>query len=179
MNRVRASGRGFTLVEVIIVVSLMSIVSLAVSAALILGIRTADDTYTRFDQSNAAMAVNRLLGGDMMVAEGAVLVSNSTDTTCGGVAALKMWSRSAASSSVRDTLVAWRLADGKLTRAVCVGGIQTESKVIASDIAMFTPAACAAPCTSRSISVRFAAKGSGQIEEQTWTLTVSRRGATS
>ena len=179
MTSVRASGRGFTLVEVIIVVSLMSVVSLAVSAALILGIRTANDTYTRFDQSNAAMAVNRLLGGDMMVAEGAVLVNDSTDTACGGVAALKMWSRSAASSAVRDTLAVWRLADGKLTRAVCVGGIQTESKVVASGIATFTPGACAAPCTSRSISVRFAAKGSGAIVEQTWMLTISRRGATS
>jgi prepilin-type N-terminal cleavage/methylation domain-containing protein len=179
MTRSRAPGSGFTLVEVIIVVSLMGVVSLAVTAALILGIRTSNDTYTRFDQSNATMAVNRLLGADMMVAEGPVLVNSTSDTACGGAAPLKMWTRSAASSAVRDTLVVWRLVGADLTRVVCIGGLQADSKVVASSISMFAPATCAAPCTTRAITVRVGAKGKGSIEAQVWTLTIARRGATS
>lgn len=179
MTRPPASDRGFTLVELILVISLMGVVSLAVTAALILGIRTSNDTYTRFDQSNAAMAVNRLLGADMMAAEGPVLVNSTSDAACGGPAPLKMWSRSAASSSVRDTLVVWRVAGDELFRVVCIGDVQTDSKVVASGISLFAPAACAAPCTSRAISVRVGAQGKGSIEERVWTLTIGRRGATS
>jgi hypothetical protein len=126
------------------------------------------------------LAVNRLLGADMMVAEGPVLVNSASQDGCGGagVAPLQMRSRSAASSDVLDTLVVWRLAGADLVRTMCIG-VQTESRVVASGISTFAPAACAAQCIARTISVRFAAKGSGAIVEQEWTLTVSRRGGTS
>jgi prepilin-type N-terminal cleavage/methylation domain-containing protein len=170
--------RGFTLVELIVVVALMGVVALSVGSALFLGIRTASNTYTRFDQSNSALTISRYLTPDISTAEGEVFVNNMSDSTC-GVAPLKVWSRSSAALDSRDTVVTWSLAGTDLVRRTCVNGASTNSRVIASGIESFAPATCAAPCNAATITVTFRAKGQGQIEPQTWTITVGRRGVTS
>jgi prepilin-type N-terminal cleavage/methylation domain-containing protein len=175
----RADDRGFTLIEMIVAVSLLAVVGLAVFGALFVGIRATGDSHRRIDQSLAEMEVTRFLSGDIYAAEGPVLVNNTSDTACGGVAPLKLSSRSTATAASLDTMVVWVLSGTDLLRRTCVNGTQTDEFVVADHVSAFTPAACAAPCTSRSISVTFTAAADGRIAAQSWTLSVARRGATS
>ncbi len=171
--------RGFTLVELIVVVSIMVVISSSVGAALFLGFRTTTNTYTRLDQSNAAMSINRFLTGDLLSAEGPVLVNSATDATCGGTAPLKVWSRSSASAGAPDTITVWARSGNDLIRRTCVDGTTASSTVVATGIDGFAPAACPAPCTAPTVTVTFSAAGTDAIAGQSWTLTVRRRGATS
>jgi prepilin-type N-terminal cleavage/methylation domain-containing protein len=177
MTRV-ARDRGFTLVELIVVISIMAVLTSSVGAALFLGFKTTTNTYSRLDQSNAAMSINRFLTGDLLVAEGPVVINSATDMTCGGVAPLKLWSRSNIAGGARDTVTVWARSGTDLVRRTCVNGAQIKSSIVAKGIEVFTPAACAAPCTSPTVSVTYSAAGSGKIAGQSWTLTVRRRGAT-
>jgi prepilin-type N-terminal cleavage/methylation domain-containing protein len=170
--------RGFTMVELLVVISIMTIVTASVGAALVMGFRMSTNTYTRLDQSNAALAITRSLSGDLYAAEGPVLVNDGVDNVC-GVAPLKMWSRSQAANNSRDTLVVWIRSGSDLVRRTCVNGVQTASTVVATGIGAFTPSTCVAPCTASAITVSFSATGAGKVPPQTWSLTVQRRGATS
>jgi prepilin-type N-terminal cleavage/methylation domain-containing protein len=171
--------RGFTMVELLVVISIMTLITASVGGALFLGFRMSTNTYSRLDQSNAALAVTHSLSGDLYAAEGPVIVNSTSDTTCGGVAPLKMWSRSQAANNTRDTLVVWVRSGTDLVRRTCVNGVQTASTIVATGIGAFTPSTCAAPCTATAITVSFSANGVGTIPKQTWSLTVQRRGATS
>jgi hypothetical protein len=124
----------------------------------------------------AEMAIARHLTGDIYSAEGPVTV-NGTDTTC-GTAPLKFMSRSDATKTTRDVLVTWSLTGTKLTRKVCVNGTQTSSNVVATNISAFTPGACAVSCTATKISVTFTAAAQRDVAAETWTLNITRRGAT-
>ena len=180
-TRRHTSDRGFTLIEMIVTVSLLAVVGLAVFGALFVGIRATADSHTRIDQSLTEMEVTRFLSGDIYAAEGAVVVNSSSDSTCGGVAnpGLKLRSRSTATSATLDTTVVWVLSGTDLVRRTCVDGTQTDQFVVADNVSAFTPAACAAPCTSRTISVTFTAAADGRIDARSWTLAVARRGVTS
>ncbi len=168
---------GVTLVELIISVVLLGLVGTVVGGALYMGIKTTNNNSTRLDQSMTEMAVTRSLTGDIYSAEGPVLV-NSTDATC-GTATLKFLSRSDATKATRDVVVAWSLSGTNLTRKVCTGGTQTSSNVVATNISAFTPGTCAASCTAAKISVTFTAAGKGDVTAESWTLNITRRGATS
>lgn len=177
--RRRAADPAFTLIEMIVTVSLLAVVGLAVFGALFVGIRATSDSHRRIAQSLTEMEVTRFLSGDIYAAEGPVLVNSASDTSCGGVAPLKLASRSTATAATLDTTVVWALSGTDLVRRTCVNGAQTDQFVVADGIAAFTPAACAAPCTSRAISVTFTAAADGRIVAQSWTLAVARRGGTS
>lgn len=176
-----ARDRGFTLIEMIVAVSLLAVVGLAVFGALFVGIRATADSHTRIDQSLTEMEVTRFLSGDIYAAEGPVVVNSASDTSCGGVAnpGLKLLSRSTATAASLDTTIVWVLSGTDLVRRTCVNGTQTDSFVVADNVSAFTPAACAAPCTSRTISVTFTAAADGNIDARSWTLAVARRGVTS
>lgn len=177
--RRRSADPGFTLIEMIITVSLLAVVGLAVFGALFVGIRATSDSHARIEQSLTEMEVTRFLSGDIYAAEGPVLVNSASDTSCGGTAPLKLLSRSTATAATLDTVVVWVLSGTELVRRTCVNGTQTDQFVVSDHISAFTPAACAAPCTTRSIAVTFTAAADGRIAAQSWTLTVARRGATS
>ena len=180
MNARRSKpDEGFTLIEMIVTVSLLAVVGLAVFGALFVGIRATSDSHRRIEQSLTEMEVTRFLSGDIYAAEGPVVVNSTTDATCGGVAPLKLLSRSTATAATIDTTVVWVLSGTDLVRRTCVNGATTDEFVVADGIAAFVPAACAAPCTSRTISVTFSAAAEGRIDEQSWTLAVARRGVTS
>lgn len=167
--------RGFTLVELTVVIVVLGVVSLVLGNALYLGFTSTSNTYTRLDQSNAALAVNRYLTGDIHEAEGTVLV-NTADTSCGGVAPLKLRSRSSAGAAAVDTTVVWVLSGTSLVRRTCnSAGTVVESFVVANRISAFTPAACAAPCTAAAISVTFTSQGGMDVPTQQWALTATRR----
>lgn len=171
--------QGFTLIEMIVTVSLLAVVGLAVFGALFVGIRATSDSHRRIDQSLTEMEVTRFLSGDIYAAEGPVVVNSTSDSTCGGVAPLKLLSRSTATAATIDTTVVWVLSGTDLVRRTCVNGTKTDEFVVADNIASFVPAACAAPCTSRTISVTFSAAADGRVDAQSWTLAVARRGVTS
>jgi prepilin-type N-terminal cleavage/methylation domain-containing protein len=177
--RRRPADPGFTLIEMIVTVSLLAVVGVAVFSALFVGIRATSDSHRRIEQSLTEMEVTRFLSGDIYAAEGPVIVNSASDMSCGGVAPLKLSSRSTATAATLDTTVVWVLHGTDLVRRTCVNGAQTDEFVVTEHVSAFTPAACAAPCTSRSISVTFTAAADGRIDAQSWTLSVARRGATS
>lgn len=173
--------RGFTLIEMIVTVSLLAVIGLTVFAALFVGIRATSDGHERIDQSLTAMEITRFLSGDIYSAEGPVVVNSATDAACGGVAApgLKLMSRSTATAPTIDTTVVWVLTGTDLVRRTCVNGAQTDQFVVADNVAAFTPSSCGAPCTARTITVTFTAASRGRVAAQSWTLAVGRRGGTS
>ena len=91
-------------------------------------------------------------------------------------APLKLWSRSDATERARDTVIVWALSGTDLVRRTCVNGSQTDLAVVATGIATFTPAACAAPCTI-AVTVTFGAAGHERSDAQSWTLTVQPPGS--
>lgn len=166
---------GFTLVELLVAIVIIGVISMVLGNALYLGIRTTTNTYTRLDQSNAALAVSRYLTGDIQQAEGTVLVATA-DTSCGGTAPLKVRARSSASVAATDTTIVWALSGTDLVRRTCNGaGTVTNSFVVANRVSAFTPAACAAPCTASTISVTFTTQGGLDVPTQNWSVAVSRR----
>ncbi len=169
--------RGTTLVEMIIAVVLLGIIGSAIAGALYFGIKTTTNSSVRLDQSMSEMAVTRYLTGDILSAEGPVTVKGS-DATCGS-ATLKFSSRSDATKATKDVVVAWELSGTDLLRRTCLSGTQTSQRVIATGISAFAPATCAVSCTANKISVTFTSAAAHDVAEASWTLAVTRRGATS
>jgi len=179
--------QGFTLTELIVAVAIVAIISTSIGAALITGMRITSNTYSKFDQSNAELAVTRFLSGDIYAAEGPIVYNSSSDVTCGGVAnpGLKLKSRTDATaglSGTNITTVVWALSGTDLMRRTCVNGVQTDSFRVAGGISAFTPTGCSNPCTNLTLTVTFKAAAvgtNGKVPEQSWTLKVTRRGVTS
>jgi prepilin-type N-terminal cleavage/methylation domain-containing protein len=59
------SQAGFTLVELLVALSVMSIIGAALASALFVGLRTSGDTQTSLDQSNAELALSSALTRDV------------------------------------------------------------------------------------------------------------------
>lgn len=166
MSRQRPSReRGFTLVEVVIVVALLGVVSVAIGGALWFGIRASQDNSTILDQSMASQAVTRFLDGDIYAAEGV-----STTATC-GTADLKLVSRSnAADTGVADVVTAWQWTPSSTTleRRVCKNGVVQSTLTVARNIDQFTVTAGA----DGAYTVAYRAVGSNRVASVTRTVRI-------
>jgi prepilin-type N-terminal cleavage/methylation domain-containing protein len=166
--------QGFTLVELLLVTAILGVIGLAVGNGLYLGIRTTTNAYTKLDQANASRATIRYLTGDIQQASGTMVVNSTSDTTCGGVAPLKLRTRSTASATVLDTTVVYLLSGSDLVRRTCDPS-GTSSFTVANRISAFTPSACAAPCNATSLTVTFTTQAGLDVPAQPWSLTAVRR----
>jgi prepilin-type N-terminal cleavage/methylation domain-containing protein len=129
--RTRTSEAGFTLVELLVAVSLMGLIMTALTSAVIVGFRSTRDTHTSLDQSNAEQIITTYVTKDIQAANAVV----APVTLCGGeTPKLELTTRSG--PRVTDSLVNVRYAlrtNGELLR--CKDGI---SSTIAHDVTDFT-----------------------------------------
>ena len=167
--------RGFTLIELLLVIVITGLISVSLVRAVIVGVQGTTDVTTAMGQSGAAQVVNRYLTGDIHEAEGVVLIGSS-DISCGGVAPLKLMSRSAPGVPAPDTTTVWVLSGSNLVRRTC-GPSSTTSFVVTTRVSSFVPAPCTAPCTQRAITVTMTAAGSSTVVPYSWVLSVTRRNA--
>lgn len=111
--------RGFTLVEMLVGLSILGVVSGALVVTLAMGMRTADDTRVRVGEARDAQLVASYFMAD---AQSAVSVSTS-DQTCAGQAPIVRF-RWTDEGSQKDVAYVARTVgtERRLSRMVCVGG---------------------------------------------------------
>jgi len=167
--------RGFTVVELIIVVVLLGVITTAAAGAFIISLRTVMNNFTGLDQSNASMQITRSLTSDIQGASSTVTLSPG-DSVCGGTAQLKLLTQSDATVATYDTTVVWALKGSKapydLVRCTVVGGVAGSTYTVATAINSFVPS-CTAPCSS--VTVTYVAAGSTKTPARTFVLTAQRR----
>jgi prepilin-type N-terminal cleavage/methylation domain-containing protein len=171
-RRRRGADRGFTVVELIVVVVLLGVVTSAIAGAFIVSLRTLNGNFTAIDQSNASLQVTRSLTSDIQSASSTVTLSPN-DAVCGGTAKLKLLTQSNPAVATFDTTVVWTLTSaGDLVRCTIVGGSTTNTYRVARGISSFTPS-CSASCDS--VTVVYVAAGGSKQPAATYPLPVKRR----
>jgi prepilin-type N-terminal cleavage/methylation domain-containing protein len=87
-TRVPTDNDGFTLIEVLVCISILGIIMVVLCTAVMMGLRSTKDANVKFDQSNTAEFVNLHFTKDVQGAE-QVLVDDVA-ASCGGAAELKL-----------------------------------------------------------------------------------------
>jgi prepilin-type N-terminal cleavage/methylation domain-containing protein len=119
MNAIVARSKrddGFTLVELLVGMLILSILIGAIAEALIVGFKTTSDTSQRFAESHDAQIASAYLARDV---QGSLAITNATTPSCGGGALIsfsldggKQISYYYGPSSSGETQVTRRLCDG-------------------------------------------------------------------
>ena len=130
--RTRTGEAGFTLVELLVTVSLMGLLMTALMSAVIVGFRSTRDTHTSLDQSNAEQIITTYVTKDIQAADSVVV---PPVTMCGGeTPRLELATRSGALVTSPVVKVRYALrTNGELVR--CKDAI---SSTIARDVSDFT-----------------------------------------
>ena len=126
-----AGERGFTLVEVLIAVTVLGVIIAAIGAGFSVGLRTMDGTASRLAGSMDAQLVGVHLPDD--VASATTIVSAPGSIVCAGVAAPVLQLSDAASF---DVVYGVRAANGghQLERHDCAGGAVRSTVVVARNL---------------------------------------------
>jgi prepilin-type N-terminal cleavage/methylation domain-containing protein len=158
---------GVTLIELVLTLSIMGIVMVALTSALMLGFRTTRDSSTGLDQSNAEQLVNLYLTRDV---QGADSVQNAVTSTCGNQpVALQAISHSDPLAASGDVTVTYRLAGNDLLRRVC--GPTPSTQTLARNVTSFTASG------ATTVTVNVATQASASVPAYSWSLEVRRRRA--
>ena len=174
--------RGLTLVELLVASAVAAIITVSIGAALVLGLRLTNNTFTRLDQSNAELAITRLLSPDVYAAEGSVVVNGTSASACGSISSPKLEFRSRTNASnefvaSNITTVVWYLSSQKVVRATCVNGTSiTDSFEVIDGVSSFTPQECSLPCAVITVDFTIA-EGPG-VPARLFSVTLHRRGLT-
>jgi len=173
MSRLTPPEHGFTLVEVVLTVTILSLIIGVLTDTLILGLRTTGDTQTDVAQSDAQQFIAHFVGRDVA----ASVVATPGGTACGVAnAALVTTEQSVPTLAAPDLAVAYSVSPGGLTRSTCAAGASSPatSTVISDEVTSFA-ANCVAPgaCGTLHIAVQTAA--TIQVPSYGFTLDVTRR----
>ncbi len=127
--------RGYTLIELILAITILAVVAAPLSGAVVLGLRTGTDAEARLLEANDGRLLATFLGPDV---QSATTVS-TTDTTCGGAGTRLAISWREGSTDVRVAYVAESpgTEQHRLVRRRCVGSA-VEEQVIAALLAPTT-----------------------------------------
>lgn len=163
----RHDERGLTLIELLIAVTILGVIMVAVTGAVILGLNdTANSDYST-DESNAAQFTAMYFTRDVQSAE--TISVNDSANTCGGAAKLKLTSASA------DTIVAYAVTASpiQLVRRECSPSSATpavtaltQTLASANDVV----AACTSSCTRATLTVT---QPGAPGQNQGWSFTVA------
>lgn len=143
---------GFTLIEMLVTIVILGIISAAIVTAIIVGLRTTDDTGRRLSESHDAQLVQVYVPNDV---QSATFVSSS-DTACTGTDPVVMlrWTDGAV-TKVASYVVESAAIDRKLVRTYCENGTQVRSFPVAHHLGGADPVVtCAPACDATFRSLR-------------------------
>ncbi len=170
---------GFTLVELLLVIVLLGIIIAPLTAGLMVGLRTTDETANRLAGSNDAQLLSIWLPPDIQSTgnqAGDVVFSPTANTECSGVSnRLGLRWRETQGAVTTTYLAAYAIAaegDGRwfLRRYLCVNGGAPTSNVVARNLASSTATAVTSSGTKVSMTVTAAAT---PTDPTSYTFTVS------
>jgi prepilin-type N-terminal cleavage/methylation domain-containing protein len=160
----RSDDRGFTLAELLMVVSILGIISVSVIGAIMIGFKTYMQANEILNASNDVQNLSMFVTRD---AQDATAYSTSTTPLCGtGTQTLGMsWSEvtSATGAAVTKSVsYVFDVTTGTITRYACSAGGVTSTNVVAQWVTATTGTTCltsslsTGACTSASRGARLA-----------------------
>ena len=164
---------GFTLVEMLLTITILSLVIGVLTDTLILGLRTTKDTQTRIAQADAQQFIAHYVVRDIV---GSVAATPG-GTACGvNNAALVTTEQSVPTLSAADQAVAYSLGTDGLSRSTCAVGATSAAttSIISDEVTGFT-ATCAAPGACGTVHLDVQTAAGVNVPSGGFTLDVARR----
>jgi len=164
---------GFTLVEVVLTVTILSLIIGVLTDTLILGLRTTKDTNTDVAQSDAQQFIAHFISRDIQ----ASFAATPGGSACGiANAALVTTEESTPTLAAPDQAVAYSLAPDGLSRATCaVGASSAATTTVISDEVTAITATCTAPGACGTVHVAVQTASTAEVPSYGFTLDVMRR----
>lgn len=162
--------QGFTLIELLVVIVILGIISAAIASAILIGLRTTDDTSQRLTESHDAQLVQVWIPNDV---QSATEVSAS-DQSCAGEPPVIMF-RSTDNGVVKVASYVVRPSgtERKLVRIYCENGTQIRTHTVAHHLAATGPVVtCAPACDATFRTVRIDVTEAGGYA---YSVTATRR----
>jgi prepilin-type N-terminal cleavage/methylation domain-containing protein len=134
---------GFTLVEMMMAIAIMAVIIVPLTGALVVSLRTTDDTSNRLAASNDAQLFSLWLPGDLQSTgnqSSDVVAAPTANTECSGVTnLLRLKWRETLSSTTNTYVVAYAIqqvgtGSWRLQRYLCVNGGTATTHVVARDL---------------------------------------------
>lgn len=143
MTRRLRDESGFTLVELLITIAILGVVIAPLTAALIVALRTTDETSNRLAGSNDAQLLSIWLPGDIQSAgnqSGDIVAAPTANTECSGVTNLLRLRWRETQSTTTTYVAAYAIRSGpdgtwRLVRYSCVNGGAATTHVVARNLA--------------------------------------------
>ena len=164
---------GFTLVEMLLTITILSLIIGVLTDTLILGLRTTSDTQTRIAQADAQQFIAHYVSKDVS----ASVAATPGGSECGiNNAALVTTEQSAPTLAAPDQAVVYSVASDGLSRSTCTIGAAAAAtvSVISDEVTAFT-ASCAAPGTCGTVHIDVQTAAGVNVPSHAFTLDVSRR----
>ena len=141
--RARAGGEsGFTLVELLIAVTVLGVIMTAIAAGFSVGLRTMNDTSDRLAGSNDAQHLAVSLVPDVASATVAVAAADGAGIACTGASnPVLQLSDGTSFNVVYGVRSVAGASTFQLERYVCTAGAVTSTRVVARNLASLTAAA--------------------------------------
>ena len=150
MPSFRADHHGFTLVELLVAITILGIVTTALGTALYVGIRASANDQRHLDGSNAEQFVSYFLSQDVRAACAHALSdpacprspnpSTTPASTCGQAAVVAIDTLSDPTAAAADTTIGYVLGAATLTRVTCAygGTVPLSSRILARHVDQVT-----------------------------------------
>ena len=164
---------GFTLVEVLVTVTILTLIIGVLTDTLILGLRTTGDTRTRIAQADAQQFVAHFVSRDVEASAAATPGGNACGITN---AALVTTEQSQPTLPAPDQAVAYSLDSGGLSRSTCAIGASTAAtESVISDLVTAFTATCGTPGACGTVHLAVQTAAGVNVPSAAFTLDVARR----
>jgi prepilin-type N-terminal cleavage/methylation domain-containing protein len=169
----RPTEHGFTLVELMLTVTILSLIIGVLTDTLILGLRTTKDTQTKIAQADAQQFFAHFVSRDVV----ASVAATPGGSACGvSKAGLVTTEQSAPTLAAPDLAVAYAIGPDGLSRSTCAVGATSAATVdIISDVVTAFTATCAAPGPCGTVHLSAQTAAGVNVPSGSFTLDVSRR----
>ena len=167
------ADEGFTLVEVLLTVVMLSVIVGVLTDTLILGLRTTNDTQTSTAQSDSQQFIAHFVSRDVQ----ASVAATPGGSACGVTnAALVTTEQSAPTLAAADQAVAYSVKSGGLTRSTCaIGASSAATTAVISDKVTAFAATCGSPAACGTVHVDVQTAAGASVPSYGFTLDVTRR----